>query len=358
MAWFKNRLMRGATNRSFERLAREHGPGFATGILALAMGYACYPDATYGDNGVQDEIVSDLKRFTPRPCNASSACGYVESWLDKGELSTVMAFIRVWGMNQEELLMEFMEARSVGKFDQIDRVRASEAFQDRFSELNALDEVELKRIYGVVTKSENIKPKGEMVNRIIDHEFFEQGQYGKRAKRQPEFIKTKYDYLEAADEAELDREGELREQSQSDLEQIYKSFFSGNSAETDGTLPIETMISRILRYEDARGDYYGDYYYDDELPEDIRSKLVSPEVRLTNAYKRSFLNVPHEFSCPRCGEKGSEFLQWSKTWVPDYSGEKEQVDCLSCGHRYQTSESFKAMMIKSIVYDEEDGKDT
>lgn len=353
MGWFKNRLMRGATNRSFERLAREHGPGIATGILALGMGYACYPDATYGDNGVQDEIVSNWKRFTPRPCNASAACGYVEAWLDRGELSTVMAFIRVWGMNQDELLMEFMQAQSVGKFDQIDRVRASEAFQERLRDLNALDEAELKRVFALVSKSQSVKPKGEMVNQIIDHEFFEQGPSGKRARRQPELFKTEDDYLDECEGAELDRENELEKMSNSSLEQIYTSYFQGGSADTNGTPSRETMISRIIRYEETRGDFYGDYYYDDDVPEDIRSKLPSPDERLVNFYQRSFLNVPPEFVCPRCEEKGSQFLQWSKPWLANFSGQQEQVDCLSCGHRYQTGNSFEAMMIKALVYAEE-----
>ena len=63
MGWLGNRLMRGASNRSAQRLTTEFGPGVGTGILALALGHACYPEATYGDNGDQDEIVAGLRSF-------------------------------------------------------------------------------------------------------------------------------------------------------------------------------------------------------------------------------------------------------------------------------------------------------
>lgn len=107
MGWFNNRLMRGATNRAYDRLALEYGTGPASGILALAMGHACYPNATYGDNGPQDEIVKNLKIFELSP--QKNAYDYVESWMDKNELSTQAAFIAVWGVNQDQFLERFIE---------------------------------------------------------------------------------------------------------------------------------------------------------------------------------------------------------------------------------------------------------
>jgi glucan phosphorylase len=110
MGFFGNRMLRGASNRSNQRLASEFGSGVATAALALAMGHACYPTATYGDNAMQDEFVQKLKQFTPRPCDAKTACQHVESWLDKGTLSTANAFLKVWGLGPDEFVAKFLES--------------------------------------------------------------------------------------------------------------------------------------------------------------------------------------------------------------------------------------------------------
>lgn len=109
MGWISNRLMRGASNRANQRLAAEFGVGSATATLALAMGHACYPTAIYGDKGLQDEIVQRLKQFAPRPCDSHTACQHVEAWLDKGMLSTPIAFRNVWGMDPDRFLERFFE---------------------------------------------------------------------------------------------------------------------------------------------------------------------------------------------------------------------------------------------------------
>jgi hypothetical protein len=109
MGWFNNRVMRGASNRSNQRLAAEFGVGPATAVLALAMGHACYPTAVYGDNALQDDIVQRLKRFSPRPCDSKRACELVEAWLDKGTLSTTAVSTSVWGLDPNEFLERFFE---------------------------------------------------------------------------------------------------------------------------------------------------------------------------------------------------------------------------------------------------------
>lgn len=50
-----------------------------------------------------------LKQFSPRPCNASAAYGFVEAWMDKGVLSTSAVFSSVWGMDHEQFLAKFFE---------------------------------------------------------------------------------------------------------------------------------------------------------------------------------------------------------------------------------------------------------
>lgn len=104
-----NRMMRGACNRSLERLAAEFGHGPATGTLAIALGHACYPHAKYGDNGFSDMVVGQLKEFSAKPCDARTACGHVEQWLDIGVLSTTGVFQRVWGLDPEQFLERFFE---------------------------------------------------------------------------------------------------------------------------------------------------------------------------------------------------------------------------------------------------------
>jgi hypothetical protein len=110
--FMNNQMLRGATNRSFERLAMDFGPGPATGMLALALGHACYPTATYGDNAIQDDIIQRLKQYTPRPCDAALACQHVEAWLDKGELSTQSVFLMVWGLPPDDFLGKLLETYS------------------------------------------------------------------------------------------------------------------------------------------------------------------------------------------------------------------------------------------------------
>lgn len=107
MGWINNRLLRGASNRAFGRLAAEYGPGPATGALAVAIGHACYPDAKYGDAGFQDAIIAQLKSFTPRPCDAKQACQHTESWLDRSTFSTVAVFEKIWGMAPDQFLEKF-----------------------------------------------------------------------------------------------------------------------------------------------------------------------------------------------------------------------------------------------------------
>lgn len=109
MGWFENRMMRGATNRAGERLAAEFGMGPATGVLAIALGHACYPDAKYGDNGAQDEIVAVLKRFHVKPSDAGTSCKNIELWLDRNAISTVDVFQRTWGLDPDTFLQQFFE---------------------------------------------------------------------------------------------------------------------------------------------------------------------------------------------------------------------------------------------------------
>lgn len=110
MGVFSNRLMRGACNRSYQRLAAEFGAGPASMLLAVALGHACYPKAFYGDKAFQDEIVHWLNRRFMPCCNAQTACGHVEQWLDVGTLSTESVFRRVWGLGPNEFIEGFMES--------------------------------------------------------------------------------------------------------------------------------------------------------------------------------------------------------------------------------------------------------
>lgn len=109
MGWFNNRLMRGASNRAYRRLAAEFGVSPTTGVLALALGHACYPTAIYGDKGLQEYIVQQLKQFALRPCDAQTARKHVEDWLDKGMLSTESVFLNVWGMDPLQFLLRFFK---------------------------------------------------------------------------------------------------------------------------------------------------------------------------------------------------------------------------------------------------------
>lgn len=111
MGWFGDRVMRGASNRSYQRLAEETGLyGPMVGSLALALGHACYPDAMYGDKGVQDQIVQQLKQLKPGPCDPAMARQHVESWLEKGEISTNTVFMLVWGAGPQQFLERLLEA--------------------------------------------------------------------------------------------------------------------------------------------------------------------------------------------------------------------------------------------------------
>lgn len=75
----------------------------------MSLGYACYPNATYGDNGVQDEIVDYLKRFHIKPSDVTASCESVELWLDRHAISTVDVFRRVWGHGPDSFLEQFIE---------------------------------------------------------------------------------------------------------------------------------------------------------------------------------------------------------------------------------------------------------
>jgi len=110
MGWLNNRVMRGASNRANQRLAGEFGPGPATATLALAIGHACYPTAVYGDNGLQDEIVKRLKRFSTRPCDPKTACEHFMAWIDRGEISTESVFLRIWALTPDDFLQRFFES--------------------------------------------------------------------------------------------------------------------------------------------------------------------------------------------------------------------------------------------------------
>ena len=104
MGWLSNRMMRGASNRVMQRLASEYGPGPASGTLALALGYACYPTATYGDKAEHDAIIKQIAASDLTPCDAKSACSAVEQWLDHGTLTTDAVFTRIWSMGPGEFL--------------------------------------------------------------------------------------------------------------------------------------------------------------------------------------------------------------------------------------------------------------
>jgi hypothetical protein len=106
--------MRGATNRSYEKLATQFGPGPATAILASALAHACYPSYTNGDKGIGDEIVRHLKKLKPGPCDSKSACDYVMRWLDKSELTTEQVFVLVWGAGPNQFLVRFMHESGFG----------------------------------------------------------------------------------------------------------------------------------------------------------------------------------------------------------------------------------------------------
>lgn len=117
MRWLSNRRMRDASNRSLPRLIGEFGTSPATAILALAMGHACYPTAAYGDDGMQDEIVHQLKQFSRRPCEAKTARQFVKAWLDMGTLSTAAAFSGIWGLEPAPFLDKFFEQFDSGATD-------------------------------------------------------------------------------------------------------------------------------------------------------------------------------------------------------------------------------------------------
>ena len=80
-----------------------------TAILALALGYACYPNTTYGDKGAQDEIVACLKRFDIKRSGAAALCKNVELWLDRNEISTGNVFRRVWEHDPDSFVGQFIE---------------------------------------------------------------------------------------------------------------------------------------------------------------------------------------------------------------------------------------------------------
>ncbi len=119
MGWFgiifgTQGLLRGASNRSYEKLACQFGPGIGTGILASALAHACYPSATNGDNGIADKIIKHLKQLSPGPCDSKMACQHVMRWLDKDELSTQQVFVLVWGIGPNEFAKRFMEDSGFG----------------------------------------------------------------------------------------------------------------------------------------------------------------------------------------------------------------------------------------------------
>jgi hypothetical protein len=103
--WFMNTMMTGLmTTRAHSRLAREFGPGRVSETLAVALGHACYPTASPGDRGFKDAITTVLKRVSPGPCQSASACKFVESWLDLGQISTEQVFQQVWSTSPAALL--------------------------------------------------------------------------------------------------------------------------------------------------------------------------------------------------------------------------------------------------------------
>lgn len=110
MGWIKNQMMRGVTNRGSQRLAAEFGAGPATGVLALSLAHACYPDAKYGDNGPNDAIIQQIKRGPMVPCNAQEACKAVEQWIDHRSITTNQVFQLIWSKTSDDFLQTLFQS--------------------------------------------------------------------------------------------------------------------------------------------------------------------------------------------------------------------------------------------------------
>jgi hypothetical protein len=119
LGFIQNRLFRGCATRVASRLlsdldvegSDENLKKFLVRHISLAISHACAPNRTWGDKGSNDAIVERLCRFTPRPCEKTTARRHLREWLDQGTISTAEAVRGIWGMEiadfGEKLMDEF-----------------------------------------------------------------------------------------------------------------------------------------------------------------------------------------------------------------------------------------------------------
>lgn len=103
---FERTKLKGVTHRSLVKIESslagrselEQRIGMMQGSMAsIAMGHACYPSASYGDE--RDDLLNVIKQSEYQPIEARLSSKCVESWLDRDELSMPEAFEKIWGVD-------------------------------------------------------------------------------------------------------------------------------------------------------------------------------------------------------------------------------------------------------------------
>lgn len=103
MSWFANRKLRSVTDRAVERFKRELDDDAKSKTLALAIGIACHPTASYGDGGRMDDMLRTIRRVATTPCDPGTAITLLKQW-ESGSLTGSEVIERVWGMEINDFI--------------------------------------------------------------------------------------------------------------------------------------------------------------------------------------------------------------------------------------------------------------
>ena len=100
---FERTKLRGITHRSLQEFGNalagrseiEQRAGMMQGaMVSVALGHACYPTASYGDE--RDDLLDAVKQSDFTPSDPKRSCELVELWLDRHEVSMAAAFEEIW----------------------------------------------------------------------------------------------------------------------------------------------------------------------------------------------------------------------------------------------------------------------
>ena len=108
MSWFANRKFRSIADRAARRFIDELSDEAKSKTLALAVAYACYPTAAYGDHGRMDDMLKTIRRVATTPCDSTTALMLLKQW-EKRSLNASEFFERVWGMEINDFVQRVVK---------------------------------------------------------------------------------------------------------------------------------------------------------------------------------------------------------------------------------------------------------